>query len=127
MRGADQPEVAFVDEVRERDTLVLVLLRDRDDEPQVGADQLVEGLGVALLDALRERHLFLAGNQRILTDLAEILIEGPFIVRRPLRRVQLHGVFSPPPRQNAARNPFPWCAPTARPRPRIRLRRTRAQ
>ena len=40
--GADEAEVALVDQVGERDALVLVLLGDRDDEAQVRAHELVE-------------------------------------------------------------------------------------
>src|SRR5690554_356844 len=41
--GPDEAEVALIDEVAERDALVLVLLGDADDEPQVGANEFVEG------------------------------------------------------------------------------------
>ena len=54
VRRADQAEVALVDQVGERDALVLILLGDRDDEAQVAAHQLVERLVVARADALRE-------------------------------------------------------------------------
>src|SRR5439155_1526883 len=90
----DQPEVALVDQIREGDALVLVFLGDGDDEPEVGADQLVQRLLVLRLDALGQRDLFLARNQRILADLAEVLIQRSLVERGALRRVQLHGLVT---------------------------------
>src|SRR5436305_4144471 len=100
--GANQAEVALVDQIGERDTLILVLLRDRHHEPQVGAHQLVERLGIALLDPLRERHFLLTGDQRVLADLAEILVERSLIERGTFRRVQLHGRITLPGLHDAA-------------------------
>jgi len=54
-------------------------LANRHDEPQVGAHQLVERFRILLLDPLREGDLFFARNQRILTDLPQILIQRPLI------------------------------------------------
>ena len=55
--GADQPERAFLDQVEEGEALVAVVLRDRDDEAEVGLDHpLLRGV-VAALDQLRERDL----------------------------------------------------------------------
>jgi hypothetical protein len=65
---ANQTEVAFVDQIGQGHALVLVLLGDAHDEPQVGSHQLVERLGVAELDPLREIDLVLPGDQRVLTD-----------------------------------------------------------
>jgi hypothetical protein len=83
---ADQAEVALVDQVRERDALVLVLLGDRDDEAQVGAHERVERLLVVGADALGEAHLLLARDQRIDADVAQVLVERPFLVALPLLR-----------------------------------------
>ncbi len=62
-----QADVAFLDEVEELEAAVRVLLRDRDDEAQVGDDQLLLGL-VGLLLAL--------------ADLAERLLDRPRARRR---------------------------------------------
>jgi len=93
--GPDQAEVALVDQVRERYSLVLVFLGHGDDEPEVGAHQLVQRLRVALLDPLGQRHLFLAGDQRILADLPQVLVERSLVERGSFRRVQLHDRVTP--------------------------------
>src|SRR2546422_11780564 len=80
-------------------------LRDRDHESEIGAYQLVERLGVAQLDALGERHLLLPRDERVLTDLAQVLVERPLVERGPFRRIQMHGVVTPPSRYDAARSP----------------------
>jgi len=89
--GPNQAQVALVDQVRERDSLVLVFLGHRDDEPEVRAHQLVQRLRVALLDPLGQRHLFLAGDQRILADFPQVLVERSLVERGSFRRIQLHG------------------------------------
>ena len=48
--GADQPDDPLLDQVEERQAVTLVLLRDRDDEPQVRVDEQVLRLLVAPLD-----------------------------------------------------------------------------
>src|SRR5256885_2375765 len=111
--GADQAEVTLVDQIGERDALVLILLRDRHHEPEVGAHQFVERLRVALLDSLSERHFLLTGDQRVLADLAEVLVERSLVEGGPFGRVQLHGGFTPPGMHDAARDGRP-AAPTAR-------------
>src|SRR5687767_7876846 len=74
----DESEVALVDEIGERDALILVLLRDGHDEAKIGAHELIERLLIIHADALREPHLFVAGDQRINADVAEVLVERPF-------------------------------------------------
>ena len=61
-----RPERALLDEVEEREPLVAVVLRDRDDEPQVGLDHQLLRLGVATLDPLCELHL-LRGREQAVT------------------------------------------------------------
>ena len=48
--GADQPDDPLLDQVEQRQAVALVLLRDRDDEPQVRVDEQVLRLLVAPLD-----------------------------------------------------------------------------
>jgi hypothetical protein len=50
VRGANEAEVALVDQVGKRHALVLVLLRDRDDEAEIGAHERVERFLVVLPD-----------------------------------------------------------------------------
>src|SRR6185369_7242148 len=54
LRRADQTERALLDEVEERESLVPVVLRDGDDEPQVRLDHLLLRIEVAALDPLGE-------------------------------------------------------------------------
>src|SRR4051812_37471167 len=72
LRRANETERALLDEVEERQSLVSVVLRDGDDEPQVGLDHLLLCVEVAALDALGEIDLLLRREQ---TDLADVLQE----------------------------------------------------
>src|SRR3712207_5339946 len=72
LRRANQPERALLDEVEERESLVAVVLRDGDDEPQVGLDHLLLGVEIAALDPAREVDLLLGGEE---PDLADVLQE----------------------------------------------------
>jgi hypothetical protein len=83
VRGPDQAEVALVDQVGERDALVLVLLGDRHHEAQVAADQLVQRFLVVDADELGEPDLLFLRDQRIAADLPQVLVERPFIERGP--------------------------------------------
>ena len=58
--GADQPERALLDQVEERQPLVPVVLRDRDDQAEVGLDHVLLRAHVAALDLLRELDLLRA-------------------------------------------------------------------
>jgi hypothetical protein len=79
MGGADQAQVALIDEVAESDALVLIFLGYGYNEPEVGADKLVERFGLARPDALREVDFVFALEKRIRADFLEILIEGTFL------------------------------------------------
>src|SRR5690242_15547266 len=71
-RRPHQPDVAFVDQVRERDATRLVLLRDRNDEAQVGTDKGIQRLAVAGANATPQLDLLLTAHQRIASDLLEV-------------------------------------------------------
>jgi hypothetical protein len=73
--GADQAEHAVLDQVQEGQALALVVLRDRDHEPQVRADHAVLGVMIAALDPFGELHLFLRGQQAMPSDLVQELAE----------------------------------------------------
>jgi hypothetical protein len=73
---ADEAEHTLLDEIEERQALVAVVLRDRDDEPQVRLDHLLLGGHVALLDPLRELDLVGGGQQRMAPDLAQEQLQG---------------------------------------------------
>jgi len=61
--GANEAEVALVDQIGERDALILILLGNRHDEPEIRSNQRVEGVLVVLADALRELHFHLATDE----------------------------------------------------------------
>ena len=68
---ADQPEDALLDQVEQRELRALVLLRDRDDEPEVRVDHPVLGGEVAALDPLGEVDLLGGRQQPVAADLVE--------------------------------------------------------
>ncbi len=70
-----QPDVSLVDQVGERHPLVLVLLGHRDHEAEVGPDELVHRLGVAVADSPREPGFLLAVDEGVRRDVAQVLIE----------------------------------------------------
>ena len=61
----DEPQRPFLDQVEEREPLVAVVLRDRDDQAQVRLDHRLLGVDVAALDALGELDLLRGGQQRV--------------------------------------------------------------
>ena len=73
--GADETERPFLDQVEERQTLVAVVLRDRDDEAEVRLDHPLLREHVAALDLLRELDLLRGGQERVLAGLAEEELE----------------------------------------------------
>ena len=77
---ADQAEGAFLDQVEERQALVAVVLRDRDDEPQVRLDHPLLGPLVAALDLLRELDLLRRGQQRMAAGLAQEELQASVVV-----------------------------------------------
>jgi hypothetical protein len=77
---ADQPDDPLLDQVEERDAVALILLRDRDDEAEVGVDHQILGVLVAALDALCELDL-LGSREQLVT---------PGLVQEQLQRVGGH-------------------------------------
>jgi hypothetical protein len=73
--GLDQTVVALVDQVGEGEALPLILFGDRHHEAQVGPHEAMEGLGVALPDALGEVDLHGRRQERNLADLLEVLVQ----------------------------------------------------
>jgi hypothetical protein len=84
LRGADEADGALLDEIQERQALVPVLLRDRDDEAKIRLDHLLLRAVVAALDALRQLDL-LRGREQV--DLADVLQEELQRVGRHLTRL----------------------------------------
>src|SRR5919197_458291 len=69
---ADQPEIAFLDQIEERDAGLRVVARDRHDEPEVRLDQLLLRLLVALVLPSRELALLSGRQERPVADRADV-------------------------------------------------------
>jgi hypothetical protein len=69
---ADQPEVALLDQVEQRQARARVHLGDRDDEAQVALDEVALGPLVAGVLAAGQLRFLLAGQQRSVADLAHV-------------------------------------------------------
>ena len=82
LRRAHEPDRPLLDQVEEREPLVAVALRDRDDEAEVRLDHRLLRRVLAALDALRELDLLRRGEQR---NLADVLQEELQRVGRDLR------------------------------------------
>ena len=80
---ADETECPLLDQVEEREALVTVVLRDRDDEPEVGLDHALLGIHVAALDPFGELDLLGRGEQLVPARLAKEQLQR---VRRRLDR-----------------------------------------
>ena len=128
--GADQADRSLLDQIEERQPLVAVALRDRDDEAEVRLDHLLLRAVVAALDPLRELDL-LGGGQQL--DLADVLEEELQRVGRDLADGLVEprfrfGSASPPARRRS--RPAAPRAPGRRPRSapaRARARRVRVR
>jgi hypothetical protein len=72
----NQPEDPLLDQVEQRQVLTLVLLRDRDDEPQVRIHEPLLRLEVPALDRLGDLDLLLRREQRVTADLVEEELQG---------------------------------------------------
>ena len=73
--GSDEAEHALLHQVTERQALALVVARDRNDQAQVGVDQLFLCVEVASLDALTELDDLLMAEERVTLRGPEDLIE----------------------------------------------------
>ena len=89
LRRAHQPDRPFLDQIEERQPLVAVPLRDRDDEAEVRLHHLLLRAVVSALDPLRQLDLLSGGEQ---VDLADVLQEELQRLGRDLTLVDL-GLF----------------------------------
>jgi hypothetical protein len=71
LRCADQPDRPFLNEVEEREALVPVPLRNRDDEAKIRLHHRLLGSVVATFDALCELHLLRRGQERDASDVLQ--------------------------------------------------------
>ena len=72
LERVDQAEVAFLDQVRQRDAAVRVVPRDADDQPQVALDHRLPRGEVAGAHRARERQLLVGRQQRVLADVVQV-------------------------------------------------------
>src|SRR6185295_7555427 len=79
---ANEAQRALLDQVQERQALVAVVLRDRDDEPEVRLDHLLLRVEIAALDPASQIDFFLGGEE---PDLADVLQEQLKAVGRHVR------------------------------------------
>src|SRR5438270_306858 len=84
LRRAHEADRPLLDQVKERQALVAIALRDRDDEAQVRLDHLLLRAVVAALDPLRKLDFLRRGEQ---LDLADVLEEELQRVGRDLARL----------------------------------------
>ena len=82
---AHEADRALLDQVEERQALLAVVLRDRDDEPDVGLDHVALGAHVAALDALGQLDLLRRGEQLGAADVAQEALQR--VAREHLDRV----------------------------------------
>ena len=73
--GLDQTEVAFVDQVREAESLILILFGDGNYETQVGFGQLFEGFLISFLNPLGEFHLLFDRDKLLLADFLQVFVQ----------------------------------------------------
>src|SRR6185312_15583934 len=74
--GREQADVAFTDEVDERQSAILVFLGDRNHEAQVALHEFLQRVGIAGADAARDLDLLGALEERVRADLVEVLVEN---------------------------------------------------
>jgi len=71
-----QSQVTLIDQIRQAEPLILVLLGNRYYESQVRTGKLLQCSAVPLLDTLREFNLFLNSDQLLFPYLLPILVKG---------------------------------------------------
>ena len=74
-RGPDQPQIAFIDQIGKRYSLIAVLLGHRHHEAQIGAHEFVERLLFPAADSPGESGLFFLVDKRVSADLLEVLVQ----------------------------------------------------
>ena len=68
----DETKIAFLDQVREREAAVRVVLGDAHDQPQIVLDQPLARGEIATRHRPGERELLVGGQQQVLTDLVQV-------------------------------------------------------
>ena len=74
--GRDEADVALLDEIRERDTAVLIFLSNTDHEAQVRSREFLNRILIPQLSESAELLLTLRRDQFVAAHVAEVLIES---------------------------------------------------
>src|SRR4030095_8956404 len=74
--SGEQSNVPFANQVDERQTAILVLLGDGDNEPKVALNEFLEGILITRANTPGERDLLHRLQQRVGADFVEILVEN---------------------------------------------------
>jgi hypothetical protein len=72
---AHEPDRAFLNEIEERQTLIAVVLRDRDDESEIRRHHALLGAVIAALDPFCELDFLSCRQERHLADVFEEKLE----------------------------------------------------
>ena len=75
LRCLDEAQITLVDQVGKTQSLVLILLCDRNDKSQVGIDKLIKRCLVSLANALCEFDLLINRNEFLTADFLKILVK----------------------------------------------------
>ena len=73
--GAQQPEVAFLDEVLQAKSFARVASSDIDDQAEIGAHHAVACFAVSRFNAVSELFLFVGAQERRFVDFAKVRLQ----------------------------------------------------
>ena len=68
----DEAEIAFLDQIRQREAAMRVVARDADDEAEVALDHRLPRAEIARAGRAREAQLFGRRQQRMLADVVQV-------------------------------------------------------
>ncbi len=112
--GGNQPDVPFLDQVRECHTPVLVLFRDADDESKVGAGKLLDGVLIAQLSQSTQLLFLIGSDELVPAYVPQILVESRLLLDAGVKageRVSATPLLSRRNRTLSRRNPsLPLCS-----------------
>ena len=74
-RRFDEAQVAFVDEVRQAEALILVLLGYGNHKAEIRAGEFFQGFLVPFANALGQFHFFVRGDEFFTTNLLQVLVQ----------------------------------------------------
>ena len=71
----DQAEISLVDQVRQGDSLILILFCHRDHETEVCLGEFFQGVVISVADSACQFRLFIGGEQGYLSDVMQIFVQ----------------------------------------------------